>query len=129
MKSALTHLGQRLSILAAFLISAACQTTAQTTPVPATLVSTDTATLDRLKSTLSKALDQKLINFGATDWASSTISVLPQRGQSPKGAPFSQQDFAIPKQFDVMMDANGCYLQQKGSETKIPLENIACKAV
>ena len=117
-----------LSVLTAMLITA-CQTTAATEAVPAVLVNTDSATMEQLKATLSVALKQNRVEFGATDWASSTISVLPQRGQSPNGAPFHQQDFAIPKQFDVMMDANGCYLQQKGSETKIPLENIACRAV
>lgn len=129
MKLSLTQFGQRLSILAAFFMTTACQTTAASTPVPAVLVSTDTATMDKLKSTLSKALGQKTIMFGATDWTSSTVSVLPQRGQSPSGAPFNQQDFAIPKQFDLMMDSGGCYLQQKGTDTTIPLENIACIAV
>lgn len=117
-----------LSVLTAMLITA-CQTTAATEAVPAVLVNTDSATMEQLKATLSVALKQNRVEFGATDWASSTITILPTRGHSPAGAPFHQQDFAIPKQFDVMMDANGCYLQQKGSETKIPLENIACRAV
>lgn len=117
-----------VSILAATLM-AACQTTAATEPVPAVLASTDSTSMDKLKATLSAALNQQTIAFGATDWASSTITVLPARGQSPKGAPFHQQDFAIPKQFNLMMDSAGCYLLERGKNTKIPLENITCQAL
>ncbi|MEP6343196.1 MAG: hypothetical protein ABJ275_07765 [Maricaulaceae bacterium] len=117
-----------VSILAATLM-VACQTTAATEPVPAVLASIDSASMDKLKATLSAALNQKSIEFGATDWASSTISVLPVRGQSPNGAPFHQQDFAIPKQFDLIMDASACYLMGRHDHVKIPLENIACRAL
>ena len=117
-----------LSLISATLM-AACQTTAATEPVPAVLTSTDAASMNRLKATLSEALNLKRVNFGATDWKSSTILVLPERGQSPTGSPFHQQDFAIPKQFDLMMDNVGCYLIARDNQAKIPLETMACKAL
>ena len=117
-----------LSLLTISLI-AACQTTAASEAVPAVLSSTDKSSMDPLKATLSEALNLKRINFGATDWTSSTILVLPERGQKPSGAPFHQQDFAIPKPFDLMMDNTGCYLTEREGQAKIPLKNIACKAL
>lgn len=119
-------LAMRLLALSALLISA-CQTTAYAQPVPARLVSADIDAKNMLKAVLSETLARKNIVFGATDWDSSTISVLPARGQRPASAPFHQHDFALPKLFDLMIDKDGCYLVARDDPAKIPLKNIACQ--
>ena len=126
MKRALSLIGQRLSLLAAMTL-AACQSISAQEPVPAVLTSTDVATMDMLKHSISKALGQKSVKFGATDWSSSSIiSVLPAQ-YNPISGPFQQpQAFVKPTLFELMMDADGCYLLQRGTERRIPLENIRC---
>lgn len=107
----------------------ACQTTSAAEPQAARLASTDTQTRNALKSVIATSLGRNQVSFGATDWASaSTISVLP-RAHKPISGGLNSHNFALPMLFDVMMAGPECYLFHRGSETKIPLQNIRCIAV
>jgi len=103
----------------------ACHTTAQTQPSPAVLKSADESSMQALKSALAKAMKTSKVELGASDLtSSSTISVLPKSVTGLYGN--DQANFALPTQFDLMMDGNDCYLLKRGSDNKIPLEGVNC---
>jgi len=66
------------------------------------------------------------VELGASDpTSSSTISVLPKSVTGSFGN--DHANFALPTQFDLMMDGESCYLVKRGSDTKILLEGVSCK--
>jgi len=104
----------------------ACQTTAQAQPSPAVLKSSDEASMKLLKSALAKAMGTSKVELGASDpTSSSTITVLPKSVTGSFGN--DHANFALPTQFDLMMDGTSCYLVKRGSDTKIPLQGLNCR--
>jgi len=118
----------RTSILAGLsaLVASACHTTAQAQPAPAVLKSSDEPSMQALKSALAKAMNTSKVELGASDPAnSSTISVLPKSVIGIRGQNYA--NFALPTQFDLMMEGSSCYLIKQGTEAKIMLEGVACR--
>jgi len=75
-------------------------------------------------------MKKSVIKLGTNDYAnSSTISVLPDRLTAPAGAPFTQHDFALPIQFDIMSDGANCYIVKQGTDDYMPLDGVACRAL
>ncbi len=127
-KNILSHHLQRLIYLAATLTSSCHTISAAPEPQAAQLVKADDASLYRIKSAIENDMKRKNIVFGATDWnRSSVISVLPVKSISPNGAPFNQQDFAVPILFELMMAGPECYLIRKDTQKKIILNDINCQ--
>ena len=118
----------KTSILAGLtaLITSACHTTAQAKPVPAVLKTSDEPSMQALKSVLAKAMNTSKVELGASDPTNtSTISVLPKSVIGIRGQDYA--NFALPTQFDLMMEGSSCYLVKQGTETKIMLEDVACR--
>lgn len=110
------------------IIGTACQTTAQTQPSLAVLESSNENSMQTLKSALAKAMKTSKVELGASDpTRSSTISVLPKSLRGLYGN--DQANFALPTQFDLMMDGQSCYLVKRGSDTKIPLQGVNCRPI
>jgi len=104
----------------------ACQTTAQAQPSLAVLKNSDETSMQALKSALAKAMKTSKVELGASDPTnSSTISVLPKSLRGLYGN--DQANFALPTQFDLMMNGESCYLVKRGSDTKIPLQGVKCR--
>lgn len=109
-------------------IGSACHTSAQAEPSLAVLKNSDEASMQALKSALAKAMKTTKVELGASDPTnSSSISVLPKSVKGLHGN--DQANFALPTQFDLMMEGRSCYLLKRGSDTKIPLEGVNCKPV
>ena len=108
----------------------ACQTTAQAKPLPAVLLKADADTMDKVKAALAKSMGSPSVVLGTVDLTkSSVISAFPKRGVMPAGAPQNQAgNFALPTRFDVMMDGQNCYMIKNGTDEKIPLTGVKCKA-
>lgn len=119
---------KRIIILAAPFI-AACQTTALAAPAPAVLISDDAQSVTALKSVLAKAMQENSVRLGAVALTQrSTISVLPARAGDPYYNPgFNGNNTALPTQFDMMIDAQGCYVVKRGYAKKYRLNGIACR--
>lgn len=117
-----------LAALSALFMSA-CQTTANSSPVPAVLEKADEASMTILKSTLAKAMKRPSIALGAGDLTQSPrISVLPKRSALPPGSPQNQAgNFALPMRFTLMMDGSSCYLVKDGADEKITLTGVKCR--
>lgn len=119
-----------LLILAAGTCLPACETMPSGAFAPAVLTSADEASLQVVKSTIAQMMGKNSVKLGTNNYASSsTISVLPDRLTAPAGAPFTQHDFALPIQFDVMMAGSKCYIVKQGTEDYVPLEGVSCRAV
>ena len=109
----------------AALIGSACHTTAQAQPVPAVLETADNASMQALKATLAKAMNTSRVDLGASDpTQSSNITVLPKSVVGIRGGDYG--NYALPTQFNLMMDGQNCYLVKRGTETKIMLDGVAC---
>lgn len=116
-------------VITAALFTAACQTTAQAKDVPAVLVSDDAQSVRVLKTVLAKAMQKRSVQLGAVALTQrSEISVLPARAaRSYYNSGFNGNDVALPTQFDIMMDAQGCYVVQRGYTEKYRLDGLACR--
>jgi len=119
-----------LLILAAATCLPGCSTVPSGQLAPAVLASADEGSLQVVKTTIAKMMNKNSVALGTNDYAtSSTISVLPDRLRAPAGAPFSQHDFALPIQFDIMSDGENCYVVKQGTEDYIPLEGVDCRPI
>ena len=117
-------------ILAAASCLPGCSTVPSGQLAPAVLASADESSLAVVKTTIAQMMNKNSVKLGTNDYAkSSTISVLPDRLTAPAGAPFTQHDFALPIQFDIMSDGTYCYIVKKGTEDYIPLEGVDCQAL
>ena len=106
----------------------ACHTTAHAQPSPAVLKNSDESSMKILKSALAKAMKTSRVELGTSDpTRSSSISVLPKSVRGLNGNDYA--NFALPTQFDLMMEGRNCYLVKRGSENKIPLQGIRCKSL
>jgi len=120
----------KTSILAglAALIASACHTSAQAQPTPAVLKNADESSMQTLKSALAKAMNTSKVELGASDpTSSSTMSVLPKSVRGLYGN--DHANFALPTQFDLMMEGRHCYLLKRGTDTRIPLKGVNCRPV
>jgi len=113
-------------------ILTACQTTAQAEAeaVPAVLKKADAATMDTVKMALAKSMGSPSVVLGTLDLTkSSVISAFPKRGVMPAGAPQNHAgNFALPTRFNMMMDGRNCYMVKNGTDEKILLPGVECKA-
>lgn len=109
---------------------AACKTFPSGDMSPALLVATSDASMSALKTAAMEVLDRKTVELGANDYANSPqISVLPNRVNSPKGAPFNQQSFAIPTQLLLMTDGTNCFLVKEDTRELAHLKGIECRSI
>jgi hypothetical protein len=110
----------------------ACQTTAQAEAeaVPAVLKKADAASMDKVKSALAKSMGSPSVVLGTIDLTkTSVISAFPKRGIMPLGAPQNQAgNFALPTRFNMMIDGRNCYMVKNGTDEKILLPGVECKA-
>lgn len=123
-----------MSLATLILAAGSCLSGCATVPLdqlsPAVLASADEASLQQVKATIAQMMKKSVIKLGTNDYAnSSTISVLPDRLTAPAGAPFTQHDFALPIQFDIMSDGANCYIVKQGTDDYMPLDGVACRAL
>jgi len=108
---------------------AACQTTAPATSSPAVLITDDAQSVEILKAALAKAMNKNTVTLGAVALTQrSTISVLPAASGDPYRNPgFNGNNTALPTQFDMMIDAEGCYIVQRSHDDKYRLKENICR--
>ncbi len=107
-----------------------CSTVPSSQVTPAVLASADETSLQVVKTAIAEMMGKSSVKLGTNDYAkSSTISVLPDRLRAPAGAPFTQNDFALPILFDLMMDGEKCYIVKQGTENYVPLDGVSCRAI
>ncbi len=106
----------------------ACQTPSAAAPVPAVLISDDAQSVAQLKTALAKAMGQNSIELGAVALTKrSVIPVLPPRLGDPSNPAFNGNSVAKPTQFELMMDANGCYVVNRKDNTIHKVTDLACR--
>ena len=78
----------------------------------------------------AEILGKTTVTLGANDWANSpAVSVLPKRSNSPQGAPFNQQDFAIPTMLLLMTDGSNCFLVKEDTRELAHVKGVDCRAI
>ena len=123
----LTALG--LSIVAGFGLTG-CKTFPSGEMAPAALMAADDTSMLAVKTAAAEVLGRKTVKLGASDPVNSpAISVLPERSSSPAGAPFNQQDFAIPTQLLLMTDGTNCFLVKEDTRDLAHVKGVSCRAL
>ena len=108
-------------VLAAVLASA-CQTASAA--VPAVLTHADQVSMDRLKSTLAKAVGRSQVELGPGDLTqTSVVSVLPR----PPG-PLEDRSLAKPTLFRLEIEGGNCALVREDTGARVPLAGVDCRA-
>jgi len=106
----------------------ACKTFPSGDMKPAALMSTDDGTMTAVKTAAAEVLGRKTVKLGASDYTQSpAISILPERAVSPAGAPFNQQDFAIPTMLLLMTDGKNCFLVKEDTRKLAHVKGIECR--
>lgn len=107
-----------------------CNTVPKPTMTPAALTSTDRTSMTAIKTAAAKVMGKTDVALGASDLLnSSSVSVLPRRLAPTPGAPFSQNDFAIPTLLTLMTDGSNCYLVKEDTGESVQIENLSCRAL
>ena len=107
----------------AALLAGACQTASAA--VPAVLMHADQVSMDRLKSTLAKAVGRSQVELGPGDLTqTSVVSVLPV----PPGR-LEDRSLAKPTLFRLEIEGGACALVREDTGARIPLAGVECRAV
>lgn len=97
---------------------------------PALLASVDDASIAAVKTAAMDVLNRETVDLGANDFAKSpSISVLPKRANNPTGAPFNQQEFAIPMQLLLMTDGSNCFLVKEDTRELAHVKGVNCRSL
>jgi len=105
-----------------------CQTAAQTAAKPAFLKNTDDATLAKLSSAVSQALDNRPINLRAEQLEGrSSFTVAPAGLAMRKGVPIDGRSGAMPDRFDIIKAGRRSYIIHRATGQKIELKNISVR--
>lgn len=108
----------------------ACKTFPSGDMAPALLASVNDTSIAAVKTAAMEVLDRDTVELGANDFAKSpSISILPKRANSPKGAPFNQQEFAIPTQLLLMTDGSNCFLVKEDTRKLAHVKGIECRSL
>ncbi len=119
----MTVLSKTLPVLCLLALgtASACQTT--DVLMPAVLEVADDDTMAMLKQVLAGAMDRASVDIGPGDLTqNSVISVLP-----PGLTPLEGRSTALPVQFDLMLDAGGCYLVRRETSQTYPVDGLTCR--
>ena len=107
-----------------------CKTVSKADMTPATLTKADRASMTAIKTAAAEVLGETSVALGASDLLnSSAVSVLPKRLAPVPGAPFSQQDFAIPTMLTLMTDGTNCYLVKDDTGEVVQVNDLSCRSV
>lgn len=118
-----------LAIIAGTSLSS-CKTFPSGDMAPAVLTSPSDTSLEAVELAAKEILNLKTVQLGSRDFANSpAISVLPKRAVSPPGAPFNQQDFAMPTILLLMTDGKNCFLVQEDTRKWAHLKGIDCRSI
>lgn len=99
----------------------ACQMAS--TATPARLTDNAPETMAALKAGLAEAMGKAKIDLGAGDLTQqSRISVLP-----PRLGPHEGASAAMPVQFDLMMDAETCFVIREDTGERFDLPGVTCR--
>jgi len=109
----------------------ACQTLAHNAPAPAVLVKQDAQSMEAIKIAAAKAMQSKSAVIEAADLTQqSSLTALPAEIGNPYSNPgFGGNQTALPTQFDLMIDNQGCYLVKRGYNQPYRLDGVACRKV
>lgn len=98
--------------------------------MPAGLISADAASMTAVKTAAAEVLNKQTVKLGAVDLVNSpAVSILPERSNSPAGAPFNQRDFAIPTQLILMTDGVNCFLVKEDTRAIAQVKGVSCRAL
>jgi len=101
----------------------ACQHT--DAPIPAVLADGSDETMAALKGHLADAMGTSRIELGAGDPTQTpSVSVLP-----PPLTDLETRSPATPTLFNLMMVGDTCYAVREGSDERIELTGVACRAL
>jgi hypothetical protein len=90
----------------------------------------DDPSMTALKAAAAKVVGRETVQLGASDYANSpAISILPERSSGQSGAPFNQQDFAIPTMLLLMTDGSNCFLVKEDTRDWAHVEGVNCRAL
>jgi len=105
------------------LVLSACQH--GTSAVPAVLADGSDETITALKAHLAEAMGVANVSLGAGDpTVMSSVSVLPPRlGDHETRSP------ALPTVFHLMLERDACYAVREGSEERLNLSGVPCRAL
>lgn len=127
MNSNVTAIG--LSVLVGIALSG-CKTFPKGDMSPALLMQADASAESALATAAKEVLGRTNVQLGASDYkASPQISILPQRSNSPEGAPFNQQDFAKPTLLLLMTDGSNCFLVDEGTRKLAHVKGVECRPI
>lgn len=109
----------------------ACQTLAHNAPAPAVLVKQDAQSMEAIKIAVAKAMQSKSAVIEAADLTQqSSLTALPAKIGNPYSDPgFGGNQTALPTQFELMIDGQGCYLVQLGHNEPYRLDGVACRKI
>lgn len=114
---------RRLLLGAAALSFAACSTTGNTPPRPATLTDASPAMLEALSGQLSSIIGEGRVRLGPSDLTRDpVIAVLP-----PPPGPYEGNSPAMPRYFDLMTDGKSCSVLDRKTGVLHPLAGVACR--
>ncbi len=121
--------GLVLALTASFSLSA-CGTVPSGDMAPAALLSADETTVSAVETAAGKVLRRETVKLGSSDFMNSpAVSVLPERSVSPAGAPFNQNDFAIPTLLLLMTDGSNCFLVKEDTRDWAHVAGVDCRAL
>lgn len=125
--SRLSALG--VAVLAGSTLSS-CKTFPKGDMAPAVLMSKNDLFVEAVKMAAAEILGMSTVTLGASDFTKSpSVSILPKRANSPTGAPFNQQDFAIPTQLLLMTDGTNCFLVKEDTRDIAQVKGVDCRAI
>lgn len=108
--------------------TASCKTYPSGDMAPAALSATDETSMTAVKTAAAEVLGRKTVELGANELTQSPhVSVLPERAFSPIGAPFNQQDFAIPTRLLLMTDGKNCFLVNEDTRDLAHVQGVICR--
>jgi hypothetical protein len=106
----------------------ACKTYPKGDMKPAALMAADQTSMTAVKTAAAEVLERDSVQLGASDYTQSpAISILPERSGSPVGAPFNQQDFAMPTMLLLMTDGTNCFLVKEDTRKLAHVKGVSCR--
>jgi len=116
----------RLTVIAASLL-AGCKTMANSEARPALLTRMDQSAQEGLTQAVSKAIGSKVTLAPDSFMAKPSVTIEPRSVNKRNGRIIDGRSLERPTQVDLMMMGESCYVMNRTTGEKYPVEGISCK--